>query len=218
MAYPTLATLVGASSVDALTGLGAPEQTKLRQLAIYAVENFTGQEFTLESNLTIRVDGNGRKEIGLPRRLATLDALEVAGSSLTADDTELNANRSVLYVTPEINANWYEHAIRDDAPPLFSYGVNAVAITGDWGWTAAEMPDTDATSRLAMALRIDMEEQALAMSAGLSETSRAYVKLRVANLSEGPLNYSVDQSAIGLSPEVMMLLEPYVWRPLGVMV
>lgn len=218
MAYPSRATLVGASSVDALTGLASAQQDTLRAMAIAAVEGYCGQRFDLEEDLTLVMDGSGKRELPLTRRLASLTSLTSIGSSLTGSDVAINDRHDALYVSPDASFNWYEKAIRDDQPPLFASGIGAVSITGDWGFSDAELPATDATTRIAMAMRIDMEEQALAMVAGLSETSRAFVKLRVSNLSEGPMNYGVDQSALGLSPDVMMLLEPYVWKGLGVLV
>lgn len=218
MAYPDRDTLVGASSIAALTGLTPEQQDSLRAMAIAAIENYTGQTFGLDEDLTVYVDGSGNRELPLPRRLATLTTLSGAGSSLTASDVFLSEKHDLLTVAPDPSFNWYEKAIRDDTPPLFATGPKSVAITGDWGWTDGELPPTDPNTRLALALRMDMEEQALAMENGLSETSRAFVKLRVARISEGPLDYGVDTSQIGLSPDVMMLLEPYVWRGLGVLV
>lgn len=218
MAYPTLETLVGASSVQALTSLGDDEAAKLRNLAIYAAESFCAQKFGLEEGVSIAVDGSGKRALALPRRLATLDTLVVSASALTASDVSLSENHDALYVNNDAGFNWYERAIRDDQPPLFASGIRSVTVTGDWGFTDDEIADDDPSTRLAMALRTDMEEQALALTGGLSESSRAFVKLRVTNLNEGPLSVNINQTAIGLSPDVMMLLEPYVWRPLGVLV
>lgn len=219
MAYPTRDDLVGASSEDALTQLSSEEQDDLRLLAIAAVEDFCGQSFT-EEDTTRVVDGSGGKTLPLDRRLAEVTTVTVSGSSIDASDLALNERHDELYVTAEASAgNWYTRALREDIPPLFTGGVSTVTIEGIWGWLDTELDPDDLTSVIAMAIRRDMEDQAIAKETPLAQTARSMSKVRSPNLAEGPLNFTMNQGLVALSSEVMQLLRSqggrYIWHPVG---
>lgn len=214
MAYPTTATLVAASTVDALTNLTTAQQDSLRDAAISAVEEFCQQSFDEFTALAKTLDGSGSKFIHLPARLATLTTLAVTNSSLDASDVALDDDKGRMHVKPDaVPGNYYTRALRDDTPPIFTLGFGTVVITGTWGWTSAEFPGS-----VSSAIRKDMEDQALADASELGDTVRGFRSLGVRDVSQGNLTVAIG-GAPGLSERVVRLLEPYIWPyPAGALV
>lgn len=214
MGYPTRADLVAASAVDALTGADATAQDGFYAVAKRLVERFCNQRFDLEQNLTLSLDGNGGRRVSLPRRLATLDTLSVIGSSLDAQGVALSADHDALTIGGVGGSTWAERAIQD-APLRWPTGVGQIDVTGDWGWTDAEMPPT-ADSPVGIAMRLDMEDQALTASHGLAASLRAAARMGAPRIEEGPLTAEVDAPEELLSAEAQSVLEPYIWQPAAV--
>jgi hypothetical protein len=215
MAYPTAADLVAESNVDELTGLTLPEQEQLWRSSISAVEEFTGQAFLLESGETKYIDGPGGRTLFLPKRLDSLTDLSVTGSGLSLDDVYLSEKHDQLIVLPTAGiGNYYEQALRDldgNLPLNFRFGVGTVQVTGDWGWSV--VPET-----VRDAIRIDMEDQALADANALSDTVRSVRALGLRDISQGNLAAGIGLSS-GISLRAQRLLAPYVWLgPIGVVV
>lgn len=208
MAYPPLVDIVSASGVEALTTLTVSEAQVLYDSSRIAVEEFCGQSFDYEEGVTYQLDGNGEVALYLPKRLDHMTALVVTGAGLEIGDVTLSPERDRLTVRPVgLYQNYYTQALReldDNLPLRFAYGVGNVAILGDWGWNVVPTPVFEA-------IRLDMEDTALADANALSQTLRAYRKLGIRDLSQGNLRATVGGSW-GLSPEVMSLLRPYVWQ------
>jgi hypothetical protein len=212
--YPTREELVDGSTVPELAALTEPQQDALRAAAITAVEQFTGQSFvpdgTVGSPVTHQVDGDGRDELWLPKRLETLVSLTVKGNDLDASDIDISEDRNRISLNPDaIMGTWATRALREDRRPTFPSGLNTVAITGAWGWEETPEGVVDA-------LRIDMEDAALASAASLGGTIRAFRKLGVKAIDQGGLRVDLSGAALALSSEAMAKLEDYVWHPKGV--
>lgn len=217
MAYPTRAELVAASQVAALTDLTDEQQDALRAAAITAVEEYTHQGFGgLEAGVTRMVDGNGRKRLKLPARLASLDALEVAGTGLGAADVVIEDGKYLAIPEGEAIGNYYSRAITDTPyTAAFTQGVNTVRVTGDWGWD-------DPPEAVVLALRYDMEDAARAQGHSLAGPVAAYAGMGVASVSQRGLSLSFRDPAVPgaqiLSPRAAARLSRYVWLAEGVAV
>lgn len=214
MAYPTRATLVAASSLSALTGAAATAQDAWYASAKRAVEAFTNQRFDKET-LTRKLDGNGGTLIGLDRRLAEIDTLATV-NGIDASQVELNERHDALYISSQalLGGTWLERAMRE-GPLIFPGGTGTVEITGDWGWSDAELPAT-ADTPIAIAMRLDMEDQALAADHGLAQTVRAQARLGLRDVQEGSLSATITPPDVLLSVEAQFLLEDYIWQPQAV--
>lgn len=218
MAYPSRSTLVSASSVTALTGLSSAQQDALRAASISAIEAFCQQSFgTPAAAYAKYVDAQGGDTLFLPARLATLSSLVVAGTSgVTEDNVIVAEDRDRLTIDPftGVGLTYYEQALRDinNEPASFTWGHDTIAITGVWGW-----PDVDFPSAIGTAIRLDMEDQALADTHQLSASIRALRRMGVTSMSQGGVNarYGDGES---LSEQVCRLLDPYVWLTPGVAV
>lgn len=215
MAYPTLAELVDASSVDALINSSDEDAAVLRRSAINEIELYTNQKFELEAAATKLLDGTGGRNLVLPKRLAALTTLTVSGSALTAADVVLNADYSILTVPPLAGINgYYEQAMRElEGHPsfAFTFGSHTVTVTGDWGWATPPQDVIDA-------IRLDMEDQALADANSLSDTVRSYRGLGMLDVAQGNLRATVT-GAPSLSARVIRLIAPYIWEgPVGALV
>jgi hypothetical protein len=203
VAYPTAAELVDESEVTALQDLTTEAAEDLWRAAIRAVEGFCGQSFESVDETRL-LSGTGSDVLYLPRRLESLTTLEVLGTSLDLTSVTMSDARDRLVVTPASFGNYAVRAMRDyDDPRLFPYGNDNVTITGTWGWTAP--PD-----EVRLALRLDLEDNALADSHALSETIRAARKLGLTEISQGNLRASLS-SSYGLSERVQTLLADHVW-------
>jgi hypothetical protein len=213
MAYPAASALQDASELPALKGLSDGELDDVYQLGIASIEDFCGQSFVEEEEIRV-LDGGGGKTVALDKRLAELTTLTVAGSSLQTTDVHLNDRHSELMVNVEASGgNWVERTLREDMRPMFSAGPGTVTIDGIWGWLDTELDPMDLSNKIARALRLDMEDQALLITGPLAEVPRRMAKMRSERLSEGPLTVTTSQSIVPLSSGVQALLSDYVWQP-----
>jgi hypothetical protein len=207
MPYPSAADLVADSTIMELTTLPADQQETLRQAAIVAIEEFTGQSFETWTG-TLTVDGTGDTVLYLPRRLETLTAIAANGSGLVLSDVVLSPQGDRLHVNEEaLVGNYYTRALRAISPSeymAFPYGHGRVSVTGTWGWSTTP-------SNVVRAILKDMEDTALADASALNNTIRAYRKLGLADISQGDLNASFGFASYALSDEVIGLLRPYIW-------
>lgn len=216
MAYPSRADLVTASEVAELTGASNEKQDGWYAVAKRAVESFCGQRFDSEDT-TLVEDGDGSRLLPLRRRLAVLTAISGEASSIGVGDVEIvspDHNALRIKASAAGGGNWVERLMRDGVGVSFPLGRGTVSITGTWGWTDAELP-ADVDTAIGIALRLDMEDQALADDHGLASTVRAQARLGIREISQGPLSADIEPVDIPLSPEVQAVLEPYIWEPVG---
>jgi hypothetical protein len=205
--YPTTEDLVADSLITELTSLSESDQDALRETSINAVEEFCNQSFTYAPATTYMLDGTGTGVLYLPRRLIRLTSIDIPESSISMSELVLNDinDRLIVHVGPT-SLGYYQTAIRelgDNWPMRFPVGAGNITVTGDWGWDS--VPE-----RVKIAIRKDMEDTALADANGLSQTARAFRKMGMRDISQGNLRASIT-GAYGLSPEVMGLLDRYVW-------
>lgn len=211
--YPPVEDVVAGSDVDALTTLPSEDQWSLYESSRLTVEEFCCQTFNYDPGTSRNLDGTGTKALYLPLRLDTLTSMVADGSALEVGDVELSANHDRLLVrSAALQANYYTQTIREiegNLPLAFPYGAGNVTVGGNWGWS--EFPEA-----VLRAIRRDMEDTALADQNALSHSIRAFRKLGLRDVSQGNLRADI-AGAWGLSPEVMLLLVPYVWEgPVGV--
>jgi len=96
------------------------------------------QTFAKESAVVKLESGNGATQLWLNTRLYALTALVVDTSVLTDFVyLEFGDNFSVLKFDPDPAYAYrsYRH-FQSDFTYMFSYGVQNISITGDWGWAA----------------------------------------------------------------------------------
>jgi len=213
--YPSAAELVTDSEVEALTTLPYADQQVLYLSSRYGIEEYCGQVFDYQPGVTRLEDGSGRRKINLTKRLEALDTLVVEYASLDAGDVHMNEEHSALYVNANAGiGNYYERAMYEvqGRPSLtFTAGPQTVSITGDWGWLDFPEPVREA-------MRIDMEDQALADTNALGDTLRAFRALGLRNVAQGNLQAAMS-STNALSERAVRLLNPFVWSgPVGVVV
>lgn len=205
--YPSFAELVAESSIDALSTLPDEDQEVLYLAARYAIEEYTGQSFDYNAAETRVLDGPGGRKLRLPWRLETLTTLVVSNSALTEDDVTLTSEHDALLVSADAGVQtYYQRAMMEVQgwPSLgFTPGVGTVSLTGDWGW--ASFPQAIRT-----ALRLDMEDQALADTNALGESIRAFRALGLRNVQQGNLTAQV-LATNSLSDRVVRLVTPYCW-------
>lgn len=213
MGYAPRADLVAASTVSELTGATVAQQDGWHAEAKRAVEAFCGQRFDLVTEART-LDGNGALRLPLEWRLATLTALTIDGVAVALGDVALTERKDAIRFKRLVGGNWLERALRDFSgdPTGFLYGFANIVVTGEWGWTDAEMPPT-AASPVGIAMRLDMEDQALAASHGLAKTVRAQARLGLDAVAEGPLSAQITRPEVPLSVDAQYVLEPYVWSP-----
>lgn len=211
--YPTAAELVAASDIDALGGLSADQQESLRLASISAVEEFVGQSFDSAVGTEV-LDGQGANYIYLPRRLTRLDSLVMRDASFPVVDWQISNDGSRLSLKPIAGLGYYEQALMEVSGQHLPAGIGNISVTGLWGWDA--VPET-----IKLALRLDMEDQALADANGLALTVRGVSKLGLRGVSQGNLSLQIGSggSRTGpavpgahLSARVLMLLRPYIWQ------
>lgn len=209
--YPALATLLAASDKPALTGASPESQAKWHAVSKRSIEQFCNQRFDLDANVTVTIESGGGTTLALPRRLATLATLATEWSSLDATDVALSDDHDALRIRDALLAGggtWVERALRDG--PL-SFPAGAVALTGDWGFTAAEMPDS-ADSPIGVAMLLDMESQALSDAHALSDSVKAQSRLGLAEIVQGPLSARISAPDVLLPVDAQIVLEPYIWQ------
>jgi hypothetical protein len=224
--YPSAPEIVADSSIDELTSLTEAEQDALWRSAIGEIEEYTGQRFNSVTETRL-VDGQGGRELYLPARLEAITAIAFPGneaawrlsgwvSGLTFADVLLDPEFDKLVVKSSAGLGYYSQTLLQLQPGNgrmeFPYGQDSVEIAGTWGWSSFPPAVRDA-------IRLDMEDQAIADSHQLSSNIRAYRKLGIKNMSQSGLAVAVALGQPGLSPQVMRLLEPYRWQPaLGKMI
>jgi len=217
--YPTTKELVDASSNAELKALGEAEQDALRAEAILAIEGHCRQSFTAEAGsasgsgdefTTLAIDGTGSRTLYLPRRLASLHDLSVAGAAIDAGDVELNDRHDRLSIIEEGgNTNWLAQAAAEysERPrALFVAGAGTVQVTGVWGWADDEYPEAITT-----ALRFDMEDRALANGHALADTVRSARALGLSSVNQGGLSIELGKGEPAVSTRVRRLLKGYRW-------
>jgi len=219
--YPSTAELVAASSNAALKGLEGSEQDGLRDEAILAIEGACRQSFTVEGTkeepVTRKVDGTGGDLLYLPKRLVELVSLEVPGGTISADDVELSELRGRLSLPdPRSGTTWLTQAFaeaRGLESLAFPSGAAGVEVSGVWGWADDEVP-----AAVAVALRYDMEDRAVANAHALADTVRSAKGLGVSGLSQGGLSMQLDGREAAVSTRVRRVLADaaLIWHgPVG---
>lgn len=201
--YPTTAQLVALSSVAELTTLSEAEQDSLRDMAINAVERFTGQQFTPYVG-DLAIDGTGGREVYSPKRIEELTAITVKGTSIDLTDVVVNDKRDRLYFAP-LSTSYAVAAMRERAwdSREFRSGAGTVILTGSFGWSAVP-------SLVVAAILKEMEAQALADASQLSGIVASARRLGLQNIAQGNLRAQIgDPSAI--SPDAARLLANYIW-------
>lgn len=204
MAYPTAAELVAESTVDELVQLTADQQEGLRQAAILAVEEFTRQKFEPVVE-TRALRGTRKRQLYLPKRLEALTTISVSGAALSGVVVSEDGDYIELPLTAGLG--YYEQAYAEVSGEDFRGFDGRLEITGTWGWTDVPEP-------VKLALRYDMEEQALADANQLSSTIAAYRKLGVRAISQGNLRVQIGDEVV-LSPRVQRQLSRYMWAAVG---
>lgn len=212
--YPSLAELLADSSSAELAALTDDQADALRDEAIFAVETRCRQSFTAEGTaddpVTKHAVGQGGGVLYLPARLASLSAVEIAGSALGAGDLSLADDFASLSIAQSSPSTWLERALVDSAASEFPNG-SQVAISGVWGWE--EVPEAVVT-----ALRFHMEDRAAADAHKLAPTVRAARSLGLGSVNQGNLNLSIDHREAMLSARAARQVAGLVWRATGVAV
>lgn len=217
--YPSTAELVAASTVTEFTGLTEAQQDALRQEAIDVIEGVCRQGFEQEGSeaepVERIIDGPGSRELYLPKRLIELSTLEVPGGGLTASDVVLSEAGDRLHVAPESSgSSWATRAVAEmtgRTDPVFPDGPGSVTVTGVWGW--AEVP-----SAIVTAIRLDMEDRAMANQHALAESVRSTRALGVSGIDQGGLSVSLRAREPGVSARVRRVLRTgndgagYIWH------
>lgn len=220
--YPSTAELVAASSNTVLKGLEKAEQDGLREEAILAIEGACRQSFTQEGKddapVVRKLDGTGSDVLYLPKRLVELVSIEVAGGVISADDVEVSEQRDRLSLPdPRSGTNWLLQAFAEargiDETRAFPSGPAAVEVSGVWGWADDEVP-----TAVAVALRYDMEDRAVANAHALADTVRSAKGLGVSGLSQGGMSMQLDGREAAVSTRVRRVLADaaLIWHgPVG---
>lgn len=205
--YPGTGELVAQSSVAELTGLTDPEQDALRDVAIESIEQFCGQRFEMYEGELV-VDGSGARELFAPQRIVELTAIIVKGTSLDLTDIVVSPEGDRIHFAAW-NTSYAVAAMRETAydSRTFRAGTGMVVLTGIFGWPAVP-------AAVAQAIRIEMEEQALADANPLSGTVATFRRLGLRNISQGNLRANIGNPA-EVSPRAARLLAKYVWTGAG---
>ena len=202
--YMSTADLVAASSLPELAALSAARREALRQEAIHAIEDFAGQSFTQEGTVaapvTKAVDGSGSDVLWLPKRLASLVSVTIAGI-VVANATRLSDGFRLA--RPEWIGNYYTRALEMDHSGGFPRGQGNIAVSGVWGWLGSEFPAAVNT-----ALLYQMEDMARAESSLLGATAAGFRTAGITNVAQGGLSASVGPSE-PVSARVARILRPY---------
>ncbi len=207
MAYPTTAALVAESNVDELTGMDPAEQDLLRELAIAAIEDFTGQEF-LPTVGDLVMDGGGGREVFPPKRVEALTGVVVKGTDIDLSDVVVDPVGNRIHFLP-LSASYAVQAMRESSfdTRTFRAGSGTVVLTGTFGWTTVPR-------LVAIALRKEMEAQARADKSGLSGIVASARALGLRDVSQGNLRVSLGDPS-RLSPDAARLLGKFVWTGPG---
>ena len=223
--YPNLGTILAGSAVTALTEMSEAEQATLRIAAIAAVEDLCSQRLAPVDG-SRRVAGTGGDELLLPMRLAVLDSVGyVGGAPFAPAEAVLTEDHSRLAFSSEWGGGWLPQAeweaVGFGSPRrTWPLGVDNIAVAGTWGFSHAEAHTWGA---ITAALRIDMEDMALADQSELGDSLRAFRALGIRSLSQGNLAVSWGDGGGGagaaatLPDRSVALLQGAgcVWMPFG---
>ncbi len=203
MAYPTTAALVAASTVAELTGLTTAQQDAYRAVAIVNVERFTGQKFEPRVG-TLVLDGQGGVELYPPERVEVLTLIVVAGTSIDLTDVKLSPKGDRIYFLP-LSGDYAVVAMREHAfdTRTFRSGAGTVTLTGTFGWTVCP-------SAVVEALRIEMEDLAVADKSQLAGIVASSRRLGIRDVAQGNLRLTVGQPG-QISARAAQLLGDLIW-------
>lgn len=202
--YPGTGELVAQSSVSELTSLTDPEQDALRDVAIADVERFCGQAFVPYTGDLV-VDGGGGREVFPPKRVEELTAIVVQGTSIDLTDVVVSEKGDRLHFAP-YSTDYAVTAMRETAydSRTFRSGWGTVILSGTFGWSVVP-------AAVSQAIRIEMEQQALADASALSGIVNSSRRLGLRSVAQGNLRADIGDPSV-VSPQAARLLDPdYVW-------
>jgi len=210
MAYPTTAELVAESTVGELVSLTPEQQDALRDAAITAAENYTGQAFT-DYDGEIEVEVEHGTEVYLPRRLRSFRSVTpVGGEPVDLTALRISDDGARIAWRPNIvGVGYYSQALFEvsGGDYLKEFPTGVLVIDGNWGWT-------NPPAAVRMALRFDMEDNALADANALTPSVNYARTMGLTRLSQGNLNVDLGPLPT-LSPRVVRLLEAHVFLGRG---
>lgn len=210
--YPDVDELLAASSCAELIALDDDQAEALRLEAIVGVESYAGQSFlpegTEEAPVSRFLDGSGGRALELPKRLEVLTEVLVDGAVL-GDVVHLSDSHDRLTLPRNGGvAGYYETALEIPMSRSFGSGPDAVEVRGVWGWLT--VPDA-----VAMALRLHMEDRAMADANALAPSIRSYRGLGVSGIRQGNLSAQLEAFEPELSARARRQLADYVWTSSG---
>lgn len=205
--YPSTATLVAMSTVDELTSLTSPQQDAAREVAIRAVERYTGQRFEPSTDDVV-IDGSGSTEVYTPVRVEELTAITVKGTDIDLTDVIVGEKGDRIWFAP-LSTSYAVQAMRERAwdSRTFRAGTGMVVLSGSFGWSVTP-------AAVVQALRIEMEQEALANASALSGIVASARRLGLMNLSQGNLRAQIGEPSL-ISPAAAALLSGYIWLGAG---
>jgi hypothetical protein len=211
--YPSFDEIVAESNATELTGLDDGDQETLYTAAVQAIEEYTGQRFDVVTEERT-LEAQGGTDLYLPARLDSISAISFpTGSPLTLTDLALSERHDRLYVKSSAGYGYYAQTIMEmqGHTGKLSFPSGQVKVTGAWGWSSFP-------SEVRQALRVDMEDNAIADSHQLGPSIRAYRAMGVRDIKQGGMTLALDRP-VPISPRAARLLEEFVWQPaLGQMV
>lgn len=201
--YPTTEQLVDASSVSELLALSGPQQDALRDIAIADVERYCGQAFTPYIGDVV-VDGGGGREVFPPKRVEELTGIVVKGTSIDLTDVAVSEKGDRIHFLA-LSTDYAVAAMRETAfdSRTFRSGSGTVVLTGTFGWSVVP-------AAVAQAIRIEMEQQALADASELSGIVSSSRRLGLRSVAQGNLRAEIGDPSV-VSPQAARLLSNYVW-------
>lgn len=130
-----------ADEIPEVTGASDTYLDGLISRAERMIKRLTEQDFSSELATAKDVDGSGNTTLGLDIRLYSIDSI-VVDTSIMTDYVYLKYgdNYSLLKFDPDPVYAYRSHRNYSSAfSYIFSFGVENITITGDWGWSA--VPD-----------------------------------------------------------------------------
>lgn len=205
--YPAVGDVIAQVTGEArayLDGLDPAQQDSLYAIALQDIESYTGQTFGGLSVETIALLGSGSDTLNLPKRLDSAQAVWIDDAPLDVTEYVVeDPMNGVLRLTRPPGSNYYERAMRDLLGPPTALWRGSVRVEGTWGWAA--VPQAVLTS-----IRLTLEDVALAEGNELAAAIRAYERLGVKSIRQGPLSIDLAGSA-PVSDRVARHLSGYVW-------
>lgn len=213
MAYPDTEDILAGSTVTELTELEEAQADALRLESISAIEAYCRQSFVQEgtsgSPVTKKVSGGGSRTLELPARLSELTAIETIDADLLTSGVELSDSRRVLFVPDRgLGGSWYERAWSEDEAGVtsrfFPSGESNISVSGVWGFSDDEYDDL--LGAITVALRLDMEDRALAGATKLAPSVNAARSLGLSSIHQGGLDVQLRTAVPGVSERVQRIL------------